>query len=118
MLYYNQGRPITHNRNSGTGCAESTNTGEIYKPCFSVVVEQDNEKAGMASLLKTIREKEAVSQTQLAKMAKVPQSVIARIETNSSTTLPRLDLLTKLFSAMGYRIVIRAEKTSSAGKRT
>jgi len=72
----------------------------------------------MASLLKTVRENESLSQRQLAKMAHIPQSVIARIEGSSATTLPRLDLLTRLFSAMGYRIVVRAEKTASASKRT
>jgi len=71
----------------------------------------------MASLLKTVREKESISQTQLAKMAKVPQSAIARIESSTSTTMPRLNLLTQLFEAMGYRVVLGAEKASETPRR-
>jgi transcriptional regulator with XRE-family HTH domain len=61
-------------------------------------------------MLKEIRKKEHLSQLQLAKKAHVTQSVIARIETNASRTLPRLDLFKRILQAIGYETIIVARK--------
>lgn len=59
---------------------------------------------------KEIREKEHLTQKEMAEKAHIAQSVIARIETGSSRTLPRLDLFNKILSAVGYETSIIAKK--------
>jgi transcriptional regulator with XRE-family HTH domain len=73
-------------------------------------VEEHVEKAKLAQLLKQVRGKENLSQLQLADKAKVSQSVIARIETGASRTLPRLDLFNKILHSVGYETSIVAKK--------
>lgn len=60
-------------------------------------------------MLKEIPEKEQLTQSELAIKANVSQSVIARIETGSSSTLPRLDLKNRILQSIGYEthIVVR-----------
>lgn len=79
-------------------------------PAFKKTVNEHIEKAKLAKMLKEIREKEHLSQLELAKKAHVTQSVIARIETNNSRTLPRLDLFKKILSSIGYEMQIIARK--------
>jgi ribosome-binding protein aMBF1 (putative translation factor) len=83
---------------------------EKKHPGLRVAVDQYKEKAEMAMLLRTLREKENLSQVELAQKAEMPQSVISRIESVNSSTLPRFDLFTRLVSSMGYRIVLGVEK--------
>lgn len=75
-----------------------------------VAIDQYKEKVEMAKLLRNLREQEHVSQIELAEMANVPQSVISRIESSNSRTLPRFDLFTRLVSSLGYRITLGVEK--------
>jgi DNA-binding XRE family transcriptional regulator len=79
-------------------------------PAFKKAVEEHVEKAKLAQLLKQVRGKENLSQLQLADKAKVSQSVIARIETGASRTLPRLDLFNKILHSVGYETSIVAKK--------
>jgi DNA-binding XRE family transcriptional regulator len=79
-------------------------------PAFKKAVDEHVEKAKLARLLKEIRGKENLSQLQLADKAKVSQSVIARIETGSSRTLPRLDLFNRILQSVGYETSIVARK--------
>jgi ribosome-binding protein aMBF1 (putative translation factor) len=83
-------------------------------PGFRQIIEEHKEKAKMAFLIKKIRLKESLSQSDLAKKAKVTQSVIARIESNNSDTMPRIDLLIKILSAMGYKLILDAKKVKKA----
>jgi transcriptional regulator with XRE-family HTH domain len=61
-------------------------------------------------MLKEIRIRECLSQAELAEKANVTQSVIARIETGSSRTLPRLDLFKRILQSVGYETLIVAKK--------
>lgn len=79
-------------------------------PGFRKKVDEYVEKARLARMLREIREKERMSQTQLAAKAHVPQSVIARIESGSSRTLPRLDLFNRIVRSAGYTTFIVARK--------
>lgn len=79
-------------------------------PVFKKAVDEYVEKAKLAKMLREIREKEHLTQAQLATKAHVTQSVIARIETGSSRTLPRLDLFNNILQAVGYETLIVARK--------
>lgn len=83
-------------------------------PGFRQIVEEHKEKAKMAFLIKNIRLKESLSQSELAKKAKVTQSVIARLESSNSDTMPRIDLLTKILAAMGYKLILEVKKARKA----
>jgi len=79
-------------------------------PQLKVDIEECLEKKEIAYLLKRARLEADISQKELAAMTKVPASVISRIESKNATVLPRFNLLTKLFGAMGYRMSIQLEK--------
>jgi len=82
-------------------------------PAFKKAVKEHVEKAKLAQMLKQVRGKENLSQLQLADKARVSQSVIARIETGASRTLPRLDLFNKILHSVGYETSIVAKKKGS-----
>jgi DNA-binding XRE family transcriptional regulator len=79
-------------------------------PAFRKAVDEHVEKARLAKMLKDIRKYENISQLQLAEKANVTQSVIARIETGTSKTLPRLDLFNRILHSVGYETLIVAKK--------
>lgn len=83
-------------------------------PAFKKAVEEHIEKAKLAKMLREIREKEHMTQAELAEKAHVTQSVIARIETGASRTLPRLDLFNGILHAAGYETHIVAKKRGRA----
>jgi DNA-binding XRE family transcriptional regulator len=83
---------------------------EKEDPTFRKAVDEHIEKAKLAKMLKDIRGHERLSQAQLAQKAHVTQSVIARIETGTSRTLPRLDLFNRILHSVGYETLIIAKK--------
>jgi DNA-binding XRE family transcriptional regulator len=83
---------------------------EKEDPTFRKAVDEHIEKAKLAKMLKDIRGREQLSQAELAEKAHVTQSVIARIETGSSKTLPRLDLFKRILQSVGYETLIVAKK--------
>jgi len=98
----------------GVSIGESIREWEKKNPELRAKVEEYMEKAELAMLLKKTRAKEAISQVQLSKKANVPQSVIARIESLESKSLPRLDLYSRIMGSIGYQLVIKAVKTKHA----
>jgi ribosome-binding protein aMBF1 (putative translation factor) len=93
----------------GISLEEASGLLEKKHPGLRAAVDQYKEKAEMALLLRKLREERRISQVELAKKADVPQSVISRIESLNSKSLPRFDVFTRLTSAMGYRIVLEAQ---------
>jgi ribosome-binding protein aMBF1 (putative translation factor) len=79
-------------------------------PAFVQYFELAKEKDRLAWILKETREKEGLTQAQLAQKASVTQSVIARIESTRSTVLPRLDIFNGIMHAMGYKTLISIKK--------
>jgi len=82
-------------------------------PALKRAIAEHMEKARVAMLLRQVRQREHLTQLQLAQRAGVSQSVIARIEGNGASTLPRLDLLTRVVGAAGYHTALRAAKGRS-----
>ncbi|MDD5673292.1 MAG: helix-turn-helix domain-containing protein [Chitinivibrionales bacterium] len=98
----------------GVSFEESVREWEKKDPELRAKINEYKEKAELAMLLKKTRTKEDISQTELAKKANVPQSVIARIESLESKSLPRLDLYSRIMSSIGYKLVINAVKSKIA----
>ena len=85
--------------------------GQMFKvKTFKAKVMENVEKREMAALLKKLREKEHLSQTELARKADVAQSVIARIESSNSSVLPTITLYSHIVGAMGYNLKLVATK--------
>jgi len=95
----------------GASLEEAITVWEKKDPGLRAKINEYKEKAELAMLLKNTRTKESLSQTELATKANVPQSVIARIESLESKSLPRLDLYSRIMSSIGYRLIIGAEKS-------
>lgn len=73
-------------------------------------VAEHIEKARIAMLVRQLREAEHLTQAELAERAGVTQSVIARIESNEPRALPRLDLLNRIATSLGYHTIISMTK--------
>jgi DNA-binding XRE family transcriptional regulator len=98
------------NKHVGGSFLDDVEKWEKQSPAFKRKVDEHIEKRKLALMLKEIREKEHLTQKELAEKAHITQSVIARIETGSSRTLPRLDLFNRILSAIGYETSIIARK--------
>ena len=83
---------------------------EERSPDFRRRVNESVEKRKLAAMLKEIREKEHLTQVELAQKANVTQSVIARIEGGTEKSLPRFDVFNRIVSAAGYEMSILAKK--------
>ena len=100
---------IMNKKHIGSSVSEDIKKWE-ENPSFKKAVKEYKEKALMGMLLKHVRKEENLSQNELAKISHVTQSVIARIETCSTKTLPRLDIYNKILNSIGYKISLVASK--------
>ena len=69
-----------------------------------LIIEEAEAKAQIISAMIKRRNDLGLSQRELAEMCGVPQSSIARIE--SSHSVPRLDMLIRIFSKLGLGVSI------------
>ena len=99
-----------NNKHIGSPFFDDVAKWENEDPTFRAKVDEFIGKKKLAVMMKEIREKEHLTQAQLAAKARVAQSVIARIETGSSKTLPRLDLFNTILRSVGYETSIVAKK--------
>ena len=102
----------------GGSFLEDVERWEKQNPDFKRKAQEHIEKRKLALMLKEIREKENLTQSELAKKAHITQSVIARIETGSSRTLPRLDLFNRILGSIGYETHIVAKKKNHTIRAT
>ena len=79
-------------------------------PIGKEIIEEAEEEASVITAMIKQRAKLGLSQRDLAELCAMPQSSIARIESNK--TSPRLDTLIKLLSQLGLRISISPAITS------
>ncbi|MCR5477148.1 MAG: helix-turn-helix domain-containing protein [Lachnospiraceae bacterium] len=69
-----------------------------------LIIEEAEAKAQIISIMIKRRNDLGLSQRELAELCGVPQSSIARIESNHS--VPRLDMLIRIFSKLGLGVSI------------
>ncbi len=88
---------------------------EADDPEFAAASREEADKLKLAHRIRELREAKGLSQAQLAEMIETKQPSIARIE--SGRALPRLDLLTRIASALGMRLTIDFEKVPAPRRR-
>ncbi|MBI5549743.1 MAG: helix-turn-helix transcriptional regulator [Deltaproteobacteria bacterium] len=75
------------------------------EPEFGAAIEAAAERREIAKNLRALRERQHLTQGEIARRAGSSQSVIARLETGDVE--PRFDLLRRVAEALGMRVEIR-----------
>ncbi|MEW6088368.1 MAG: helix-turn-helix transcriptional regulator [bacterium] len=73
---------------------------------FRIYYEDELIKNRIAKAVMKIRQKEGITQKELAQKARTSQPVIARLEKGTDTRVPSLKLLHKIAHALGKEVVI------------
>jgi ribosome-binding protein aMBF1 (putative translation factor) len=86
-------------------------------PVLAAGVQAELERLAIAGMVKQARLDAKLTQAELAEKADTAQAVIARMEHGK---IPKLELLTKIATALGHRLEVRLvpNKTTARGKRT
>ena len=84
---------------------EYKNNVKANDPDAKSVIEEAETKAAIISAMISRRNDLGLSQRELAEMCGIPQSSVARIESNRTT--PKLDTLIKIFAKLGLVFSIR-----------
>lgn len=74
-------------------------------------LEEIEEKAAIVTAMIDRRNALGLSQRELAEMCGIPQSSVARIESNR--TVPKLDTLLKIFHQLGLQLSVQSVPASS-----
>ena len=87
---------------------------ELKNDEFRLAYEERKFYLQVARLIAKIREKAGLSQAELAKLAKVSQPLIARLEKGDQQRVPTFETLFKILKAMGYRLDIKVHPEKQA----
>ena len=82
---------------------------ELKNDDFKIAYEERRFYLQVARLISKLREKSGISQAKLAKLAKVSQPLIARLESGDQRRVPTFETLFKVLKALGYRMDIRVQ---------
>ena len=78
----------------------------LREPEFALEWDRQMQVAEIAKLLKALRKESKLTQTELALLAGLQQSVVARLETGDLKRRPKLDTLAVIARACGRRLVL------------
>lgn len=73
---------------------------------FKILYEKEVFLNNISNAITDMREKEGFTQSDVAKKTGTTQPVIARLESSKNTRMPSLDLLSRIASSLGKKIVI------------
>ncbi|MBL6990569.1 MAG: helix-turn-helix domain-containing protein [Bacteriovoracaceae bacterium] len=79
---------------------------------ISLAFEEVSIHLKIAKLIETLRLKEGLTQTQLAKKANVSQPMIARLEKGDQDRVPTLATINKVLFALGYEADLIIKKAA------
>ena len=89
---------------------------QMKAPGFRALVEEELRALRIGVQIATLREKEKLSQTELAARAGMSAPNISRIENDPNPNLT-VGRLTRIARAMGYDVQIRFQRRRDAAKR-
>jgi len=73
---------------------------------FSILYEKEEIKNKIAQMVIQLRQREGLTQEELAKRANTSQPVIARLERGTDSRIPSLELLNKIAHSLGRELEI------------
>ena len=73
---------------------------------FSILYEKEKIKNKIAQMIIQLRQREGLTQEELAKRANTSQPVIARLERGTDSRIPSLELLNKIAHSLGRELEI------------
>lgn len=76
-----------------------------------------SEKAVVGRFIRTVREREQLTQTELGRAVGTGQDIIARAEADEGP-LPRLDAIARILAGAGYELQLRAIKKGTTIETT
>ena len=79
---------------------------ELKDEEFRIFYEEEQIKNQIAKLIVELRQKEGLTQEQLAKAAHTTQPVIARLEKGTDKRTPSLNLLNKIAHSLGRELCL------------
>jgi len=71
-----------------------------------------SEAEAIGRMIRTIREREGLTQAAWAKLAKCPQAHLSRLETGADGC-PQLPRVKNVLAAIGYTLMLTARKTAT-----
>ena len=77
---------------------------QLQNPAVRIEFEHRRFHLQVARLIAKLREESSLTQSQLAKAAKVSQPLIARLERGDQNRNPTFETLSKVLNALGYSI--------------
>ncbi len=80
---------------------------------FSVAYEEASMHLRIARLIEELRQKDGLTQAELAKRAGVSQPMIARLEAGDPRRVPTLSTVSKVFRALGYEIDLQIRQIAA-----
>lgn len=86
---------------------------ELKNNDFKFLFDEHKFYLQIAHLISDLRAKTGLSQSDLAKKAKVSQPMIARLERGDHQRTPTFDTIYKILGALGYMMSINVHKVKS-----
>ena len=77
---------------------------KLENPSFARAFEEEKAKVFLAYAIKELRQKQSLTQKQLAAMVGTDQSSVAKIE--RALAFPKMDLLSRLVTALGGHLIV------------
>lgn len=79
----------------------------LKNPKFADLYQKEQLINGLAKMVRDIRKRTGMTQSEFAKEVQTTQPVIARLESGNDSRIPSLDLLMRIANAAGTRLNIR-----------
>ena len=82
---------------------------KLKDPQFRLYFQESRAVSELCDAVTRARLARGISQTELAKKVETSQSVIARLEKGNNSSMPSLDLLSRIANALGLSLVVGFE---------
>lgn len=81
---------------------------------FKIAYEERQFYLQIAHLVRDLREKVGMSQSEVAKKAKVSQPMIARLESGDHRRTPTIETIHRILAILGYQLVLEVKPLAAA----
>lgn len=82
-------------------------SGKLKDQTIKSFYDEEKAKSDIARMIRAAREKEGLSQRELAKKAGTTQAVVSRIESGNDSRMPSLTLIYRLLAASNAKLELK-----------